>query len=61
VSGQIVRQGKHECQTLSDNYENGTIWRCDCGRYWRLRTYLNPDFNGWRRIFWLGRKLRRLP
>jgi hypothetical protein len=55
-----VREAPHRC---SPGYPagNGEIVQCDCGRYWIARCYPNPDYDRWRRLTWIGRKLRRLP
>lgn len=34
MSGKIIRQG-HACiQPSAANLTAGTVWLCDCGRYW---------------------------
>lgn len=37
MAGRIVREG-HTCKGKPEvtQHDLGTIWQCDCGRYWRL-------------------------
>lgn len=59
MSVTTVREPSHRCR-LRDPQE-GQIVRCDeCGAYWIGRTPPNPHFHCWKRLTWLGRKLRRV-
>lgn len=59
MSGHVVREAPHQCNP-GIMWANGTIWQCDCGKYWISRMFPNPAFNRWRYIGWLGRKMRGL-
>lgn len=59
MTGQVVR-APHRCE-MPYAEASGTVWQCGCGKHWILRTYLNSGYDRWVRLYWLGRKLRRLP
>jgi hypothetical protein len=60
MAGEIVRKGWHACRPPVP-WCNKTVWHClDCGKYWLAKLYPNPKYDHWTRLYWLGRKLRRL-
>jgi hypothetical protein len=54
-NGEIVlKRTKHKCDQpypWTSGLEDGSVWRCDCGRRWMMRRAWGDAFR-WNRRYW---------